>query len=159
MFCEKRMSFCKVFCLNGYLRKLKKNFELLSGRLKIVCLNTLTLIVTEAVMEAIILMEWCTTIKSHLGNTTNLNLTTSSENQIDYIQTYISLTIIPCNFSDLFVERHDNVTVLYADIVNFTPLTVKMKADELVETLNELFGRFDDAAAVNTIRKSTRILL
>lgn len=52
-------------------------------------------------------------------------------------------------FSDLFVERHDNVTILYADIVNFTPLTVKMPADELVDTLNELFGRFDDAATVN----------
>lgn len=50
--------------------------------------------------------------------------------------------------SDLFVERHDNVTILYADIVNFTPLTVKMPADELVDTLNELFGRFDEAATV-----------
>jgi class 3 adenylate cyclase len=49
-------------------------------------------------------------------------------------------------FSDLFVDYHNNVTILYADIVNFTPLTVKLKADELVATLNELFGRFDDAA-------------
>lgn len=50
--------------------------------------------------------------------------------------------------SDLFVERHENVSILFADIVNFTPLTVKLKADELVETLNELFGRFDAAAMV-----------
>ncbi|XP_035706917.1 adenylate cyclase type 2 isoform X2 [Folsomia candida] len=52
-------------------------------------------------------------------------------------------------FSDLFVERHDNVTIIFSDIVNFTPLTVKMPADELVETLNELFGRFDEAATRN----------
>jgi len=51
-------------------------------------------------------------------------------------------------FSDLFVERHDNVTILYADIVNFTPLTVKLKAEMLVAILNELFGQFDAAAAV-----------
>ncbi|CAG7721202.1 unnamed protein product, partial [Allacma fusca] len=50
-------------------------------------------------------------------------------------------------FSNLYVEKHTNVTILYADIVNFTPLTVKLKADELVDTLNELFGRFDEAAA------------
>ncbi|ODN02252.1 Adenylate cyclase type 2, partial [Orchesella cincta] len=47
---------------------------------------------------------------------------------------------------ELFVERHENVSILFADIVNFTPLTVKLRADELVETLNELFGRFDEAA-------------
>lgn len=48
------------------------------------------------------------------------------------------------------MERHDNVSILFADIVNFTPLTVKLRPDELVETLNELFGRFDAAATVRT---------
>lgn len=50
--------------------------------------------------------------------------------------------------SQLFVERHNNVTILFADIVNFTPLTVTLTAEELVETLNQLFGQFDDAAKV-----------
>ena len=26
-------------------------------------------------------------------------------------------------FEDLFVQRHNNVSILYADIVNFTPLS------------------------------------
>jgi len=37
---------------------------------------------------------------------------------------------------------------LYADIVNFTPLSEKLTASELVATLNELFGRFDQIAQV-----------
>ena len=50
-------------------------------------------------------------------------------------------------FSDLFVAHHTNVSILFADIVNFTPLTVALRPDQLVATLNELFGRFDQAAA------------
>ncbi|CAL8101856.1 unnamed protein product [Orchesella dallaii] len=59
-------------------------------------------------------------------------------------------------FSELFIERHENVSIIFADIVNFTPLTVKLRADELVETLNELFGKFDAAA---TKHNCTRIKL
>ncbi len=51
--------------------------------------------------------------------------------------------------SQLFVEKHNNVTILFADIVNFTPLTVKLSAEDLVETLNQLFGSFDNAATVS----------
>lgn len=41
------------------------------------------------------------------------------------------------------------MTILYADIVNYTEMTTKLKpATKLVETLNELFGRFDDASEV-----------
>jgi len=50
--------------------------------------------------------------------------------------------------SQLFVERHNNVTILFADIVNFTPLTVTLSPEDLVETLNQLFGEFDEAAKV-----------
>ncbi|KAJ9592329.1 hypothetical protein L9F63_001149, partial [Diploptera punctata] len=34
-------------------------------------------------------------------------------------------------------------SILYADIVNFTPLSEQLSASDLVKTLNELFGRFD----------------
>ena len=66
-------------------------------------------------------------------------------------------------FSETFIETHRNVSILYADICNFTPLTEKFtsrrvgadgkevvvdRIEELVETLNDLFSKFDDAAEV-----------
>lgn len=41
-------------------------------------------------------------------------------------------------------------SILYADIVNFTPLSEQLSASDLVKTLNELFGRFDQIAQVGT---------
>lgn len=49
-------------------------------------------------------------------------------------------------FHELYVQRHNNVSLLYADIVNFTPLSEQLSASELVRTLNDLFGRFDQIA-------------
>lgn len=51
-------------------------------------------------------------------------------------------------FSELYVEEHDNVSILYADVVNFSKLTVSLHPKKLVETLNELFTRFDEASEV-----------
>ena len=39
-------------------------------------------------------------------------------------------------------------SILYADIVNFTPLTEELEPPELVNALNQLFGRFDELAKV-----------
>ncbi|WAR11788.1 ADCY2-like protein [Mya arenaria] len=52
-------------------------------------------------------------------------------------------------FHDLYVKHHSNVSILYADIVNFTPLAAECTAPELVKMLNELFGRFDQLADKN----------
>ena len=55
------------------------------------------------------------------------------------------------------------MSILYADICNFTPLTEKFtkkeiingetvtvdRIEDLVSTLNDLFGKFDDAADVS----------
>lgn len=51
-------------------------------------------------------------------------------------------------FHELHVQRHTNVTILFADIVNFTPLSSSLTASDLVKTLNDLFGRFDQIAQV-----------
>jgi adenylate cyclase len=40
-------------------------------------------------------------------------------------------------------ERYADVTVLFADIVDFTPMSSGLSADELVAWLNELFSEFD----------------
>lgn len=53
-------------------------------------------------------------------------------------------------FHEMHVQRHNNVTILYADIVNFTPLSEQLTASDLVKTLNELFGRFDQIAQVKS---------
>lgn len=49
-------------------------------------------------------------------------------------------------FKHLYVKKYENVTILYADIVNSMNLTDKLNPAELVETLNELYGRFDELA-------------
>lgn len=43
-------------------------------------------------------------------------------------------------------------SILYADIVNFTPLAADCTASELVKMLNELFGRFDQVAQVRFVK-------
>ncbi|XP_068202815.1 LOW QUALITY PROTEIN: adenylate cyclase type 2-like [Palaemon carinicauda] len=52
-------------------------------------------------------------------------------------------------FPNLYVHRYEMVSILYADICNFTPLTTKLPVDQLVEMLNELFGRFDCSSETN----------
>ncbi|MBN3311003.1 ADCY2 cyclase, partial [Amia calva] len=50
------------------------------------------------------------------------------------------------NFHSLYVKRHENVSILYADIVGFTRLASDCSPKELVIMLNELFGKFDQIA-------------
>ncbi|XP_072728048.1 adenylate cyclase type 7 isoform X2 [Ciconia boyciana] len=53
------------------------------------------------------------------------------------------------NFHSLYVKRHQNVSILYADIVGFTRLASDCSPKELVVMLNELFGKFDQIAKEN----------
>jgi len=43
-------------------------------------------------------------------------------------------------------ERFDPVTVLFADVVGFTPLASRMEPEQLVELLDDVFTRFDALA-------------
>lgn len=52
-------------------------------------------------------------------------------------------------FQRIYLDSYDNVSILFADIVNFTKISSACSAQLLVETLNELFGRFDKAADVS----------
>ena len=52
-------------------------------------------------------------------------------------------------FNKFYVKKYKNVSILYADIVNSMVLTASLSPNDLVETLNELFGRFDDSAERN----------
>ncbi|VDN05490.1 unnamed protein product [Thelazia callipaeda] len=56
-------------------------------------------------------------------------------------------------FHELYVQYHANVSILFADIVNFTVLASKLSAKELVHTLNELYSKFDrDAQKLQCMR-------
>ncbi len=51
--------------------------------------------------------------------------------------------------ADAFAE----VTVLFADIVGFTPLSERLAADELVAVLDQVFARWDRLAAMHGVEK------
>ncbi|XP_069173890.1 adenylate cyclase type 1 isoform X4 [Procambarus clarkii] len=52
-------------------------------------------------------------------------------------------------FHKIYIQRHENVSMVFADIVGFTVLASQCTAQELIRLLNELFGRFDQLADDN----------
>ncbi|CAF0948730.1 unnamed protein product [Rotaria sordida] len=47
-------------------------------------------------------------------------------------------------FRPLHIERMENVSILFADIVGFTHMSSNKTASQLVSLLSDLYGRFDD---------------
>ncbi|XP_062552165.1 adenylyl cyclase X E isoform X2 [Armigeres subalbatus] len=50
------------------------------------------------------------------------------------------------SINKLYVQKHTNVTILYADVVNYTYITTQLPVKSLVDVLHELFVKFDEAA-------------
>lgn len=50
-------------------------------------------------------------------------------------------------------ENFENVTVLFADIVKFTPLAQKLPPDEVVSMLDDIFSEFDGLVAEHGVEK------
>ena len=70
------------------------------------------------------------------------------------------LNVLPAPIADrlktgesLIVDRFDNVTVLFADIVGFTSLSSTTSPEALVTMLNELFTSFDTLAEKHGLEK------
>uniref|UniRef100_A0A182W3Z4 Adenylate cyclase type 9 n=1 Tax=Anopheles minimus TaxID=112268 RepID=A0A182W3Z4_9DIPT len=56
-------------------------------------------------------------------------------------------------FRPFHMNRMENVSILFADIVGFTRMSSTKTAEQLVEILNDLFERFDDLCLVNGCEK------
>lgn len=63
------------------------------------------------------------------------------------------LNVLPASIADrmrngesLIADKHKNVAVVFADIVNFTTLSEQTPPDKLVEILDDIFSRFDSIA-------------
>ncbi|KAH8233908.1 hypothetical protein KR032_003210, partial [Drosophila birchii] len=48
--------------------------------------------------------------------------------------------------SSMAIQLHSDVSILYADVVNYTHLTTTLTVEKLVTTLHDLYARFDRAA-------------
>jgi adenylate cyclase len=57
------------------------------------------------------------------------------------------------NEERIIADRFDNASVLFADVVNFTPMSAKMLPEELVGLLNEVFCYFDTLAEKHGLEK------
>jgi adenylate cyclase len=53
----------------------------------------------------------------------------------------------------LIADRYDEASILFADIVDFTPLAATMSPARIVDRLNSLFSEFDAAAAALGVEK------
>ncbi|XP_014680654.1 PREDICTED: adenylate cyclase-like, partial [Priapulus caudatus] len=50
-------------------------------------------------------------------------------------------------------DNYDNVSILFADLVGFTPLSVTLTAQQLFELLSEVFGHFDSVVEKHGVEK------
>uniref|UniRef100_A0A3B4XRT8 adenylate cyclase n=1 Tax=Seriola lalandi dorsalis TaxID=1841481 RepID=A0A3B4XRT8_SERLL len=60
--------------------------------------------------------------------------------------------LLPQQFHKIYIHHYKDVSILFADIIGFTSLSLILSAQDLVKTLNELFGRFDRLAEHQCLR-------
>nr|NP_620474.2 adenylyl cyclase X B [Drosophila melanogaster]AAF53227.3 adenylyl cyclase X B [Drosophila melanogaster] len=51
------------------------------------------------------------------------------------------------------IQIHPDVSILYADVVNYTHLTTTLTVEKLVKVLHDLYGRFDMAASTFKVQR------
>ncbi len=68
--------------------------------------------------------------------------------------------ILPGCIADLLLsqpgtiaKRHEDITVLFADIVGFTPMSAALSAEEVVTRLDDIFTRFDQLCDQHGVEK------
>lgn len=53
----------------------------------------------------------------------------------------------------VIADRFEQVTILFADVVGFTPLAARIEAEAVVDLLNEVFSTFDQLTAAHGVEK------
>lgn len=54
---------------------------------------------------------------------------------------------------EVIADRFDDATILFADIVGFSPIAARLPATDLIERLDSLFGMFDVLAEKHSVEK------
>lgn len=77
---------------------------------------------------------------------------------------HLLLNILPSDVADelksgrtTIAKRHEQVTVLFADLVGFTPLASTMPPEKTVGLLNRIFSRFDDLADAHGLENANSV--
>ncbi|MBI3257932.1 MAG: tetratricopeptide repeat protein [Ignavibacteriae bacterium] len=72
----------------------------------------------------------------------------------------ILANILPMNITERLIngekkiaDSYENVSVMFVDIVGFTPLSAKLSAEELIDLLDIVFTRFDAICKKNGVEK------
>ena len=70
------------------------------------------------------------------------------------------LNVLPASIANklkqqvgIIAERFDDASVLFADIVGFTPLSARLSPSDLIESLNRIFSGFDELADHHKLEK------
>ncbi|OLS28688.1 MAG: Adenylate cyclase [Candidatus Heimdallarchaeota archaeon LC_2] len=72
------------------------------------------------------------------------------------LQTVLPVEIIPHlkdNTTEVYAERFERVSIIFADIVGFTSLSTKLAPHDMVMLLNEIFTKFDTLLAKYDVEK------
>src|SRR5213592_519549 len=71
------------------------------------------------------------------------------------------LNVLPASIANklkqqvgIIADRFDDASVLFADIVGFTPLSARLTPTELLELFNRIFSDFDELAGRHGLKKS-----
>ena len=63
------------------------------------------------------------------------------------------IAVILKSGKETIAERYESASILFADIVGFTPLSAEMDAEEMVNLLNEVFSHFDTLVREHEVEK------
>jgi PAS domain S-box-containing protein len=69
------------------------------------------------------------------------------------LQSFGGNAFTPDGGAALIAEQFEEVTIMFADIVGFTPLSARISPKELVNLLNEIFSTFDQLAEKHGLEK------
>lgn len=70
------------------------------------------------------------------------------------------LNVLPASIAEklkkqtgIIAERYDDVSILFADLVGFTPMSARLSPTDLLNLLNQVFSSFDELAELHGLEK------